>query len=1166
MSEALSDLDPVVVDEILPKPDAFVHLSVHSEFSLVDGLIKVNDLAKRAAQGSMPAVALTDRGNLFGLVKFQSACHAAGVKPIIGAELAYEHGGLNHCVVLVTSAVGYRNLLTLVSGAYTNSGADAAHHGVISRAELFARSEGLIVLLSARSDLGRAIASDDGNRVEVNARAWQTAFDDRLYLEVCRTGRGREEEYVLQAFDWAIDLDIPLVATNDVCFLADDDFEAHETRVCIQDGRVLNDPRRERRYSDLQYLRSADEMIELFADLPEAITNAVEIAKRCSYEVELGTYYLPNFPVPDGVTLEQHLESTARTGLDRYLEDLADWRDRTREDYDARLGYELGVINSMGFAGYFLIVQEFVNWAKDQSVPVGPGRGSGAASLVAFCLGITDLDPLEYDLLFERLLNPERVSMPDFDIDFCNERRDKVIAHVVERYGQDAVSQIVTFGTMAAKAVVRDVARVQGKPYGLADRLSKLIPFGPGVTLEQAVAEEEELREFIDRNDEVGEIMDMAFKLEGIVRNTGKHAGGVVIAPTTLTEYVPLYADESGGSVVSQYDLYDVEQAGLVKFDFLSLKTLTIIDWSVHAINAERAATGHEPLDLEEVPLDDAPTYELLKTAETTAVFQLESEGMKDLIRRLLPDSMDDIIALVALFRPGPLQSGAVDEYVDRKHGRSPVEFAHPSLREVLNTSYGVMLYQEHVMRVAQVLAGFSLGQADLLRKAMGKKKPEEMAKMREMFLDGTNAAAVDPGVANSIFDQMEKFAGYAFNKAHSAGYAILTYQTAYLKTHYPAHFMAAVISADMQNIDKVVTLVDEVQRMGFIVHPPNVNTSGYRFRAVDGNVLYGLGAVRGVGEGPVEAIQAEVERGGAFVGLDDFCQRVDGKKANKRVVDSLIRSGAMDEFGADEPIDVVRARLIAELPAAMRGAEQASRNESLGMDDMFGGLSEPTRIARQVEFEPLTKRERLEGEKDTLGLFLTGHPIEEYLDDIRQICPKPIGALKPGRGSQIVAGLVVATRTRRSRRGDTLGFVLLDDRSGRIEASVFAEVYDQHRDKLGKDAIVVIEGEVQVDEFTDRAKLRASNVLSMQEARRRYARRIAVDLDHIDANVTTMLKETLMPFVEEDGCAVSVCYGNTTAEGQFLLGDRWRVVPSDELLANLGQHFGAEAVSVVFR
>ena len=1164
MSEAASDLDAVIVEEIVPKPEEFVHLSVHSEFSLVDGLIKVGDLAKRAAQENMPAVALTDRGNLFGLVKFQSACHAAGVKPIIGAELTYDHGGLNHCVVLVMSAVGYRNLLTLVSGAYT--GVEDARHGVVSRADLFARSEGLIVLLGAKSDLGRAIASDDGNRVTANANAWRTAFDDRLYLEVSRTGRGREEEFVLQTFEWSLDLDIPLVATNQVCFIEDEDFEAHETRVCIQDGRVLNDPRRERRYSEQQYLRSTEEMVELFADLPEAITNAVEIAKRCSHEVALGTYYLPNFPVPDGVSLEQHLEATAQDGLDRYLAELPDWHGRTREDYDARLDYELGVINSMGFAGYFLIVQEFVNWAKDHSVPVGPGRGSGAASLVAFCLGITDLDPLKYDLLFERLLNPERVSMPDFDIDFCPEGREKVIAHVAERYGQDAVSQIVTFGTMAAKAVVRDVARVQGKPYGLADRLSKLIPFGPGVTLEQAVKEEEELREFIDNNDEVGEIMDMAYKLEGIVRNTGKHAGGVVIAPTTLTEYVPLYADESGGGVVSQYDLYDVEQAGLVKFDFLGLKTLTIIDWSVDAINAERRSKGEEELDLKNLPLDDTPTYDLLKTAETTAVFQLESEGMKDLIRRLLPDSIDDIIALVALFRPGPLQSGAVDEYVDRKHGRSPVEFAHSSLREVLGTSYGVMLYQEHVMRVAQVLAGFSLGQADLLRKAMGKKKPEEMAQMREMFIDGTNAANVDSGVANSIFDQMEKFAGYAFNKAHSAGYAILTYQTAWLKTHYPAQFMAAVISADMQNIDKVVMLVDEVQRMGLEVRPPNVNTSSYKFRAADGAVLYGLGAVRGVGEGPVEAIETEIARAGAFSSLDDFCQRVDGKKANKRVVEALVRSGAMDSFGQDEEIDVVRARLLAELPAAMKGAEQASRNASIGMDDMFGGLKEPTRVARTVDFEPLAKRDRLEGEKDTLGLFLTGHPIEEYIADIRQICPKSIAQLKPGRGGQIVAGLVVSTRTRRSRRGDTLAFVLLDDRSGRIESSVFSEVYDQHRDKLQKDAIVVIEGEVQIDDFTDREKLRASNVLSIEEARKRFARRISLDLGHIDHDTTSALKETLSPFLDENGCPVCVRYSNTTAEGHFLLGESWRVAPSNELIQNLGQQFGTEAVSLVFR
>ena len=605
------------------------------------------------------------------------------------------------------------------------------------------------------------------------------------------------------------------MATNEVRFLESNDFEAHEARVCIQEGRTLDDPRRERCFSDQQYLRSGDEMAELFADIPEAVENSYEISRRCNLLVDLDTYHLPIYPVPDDTSLEELLTSTAQKALKDYLRNASSGSDEINSaKYLARLEYELGVINEMGFAGYFLIVMEFVNWAKQRKIPVGPGRGSGAASLVSFCLGITDLDPLQYDLLFERLLNPERVSMPDLDIDFCMERRDEVINHVAELYGAEAVSQIATFGTMAAKAVVRDVARVQGKPYGLADRLSKLIPFEVGMTLDKAVAQEEELRTFIDESDEVAEIMDMAYPLEGLVRNVGRHAGGVVIAPSALESYVPLYTETLGGAKVSQFDKDDVEEAGLVKFDFLGLKTLTIVDWAVADVNQSRHRSGRELIDIREIPLDDEPTYELLRSAETTAIFQLESEGMKDLIRRLLPDNINDVIALVALFRPGPLQSGAVEDYISRKHGRTPVNYPHPQLKSVLSTTYGVMLYQEDVMSVSQELAGFSLGQADLLRKAMGKKNPEEMAKMRATFLEGSAANEVDANVAIDIFDQMEKFAGYAFNKAHSAAYAMLSFQTAWLKTHYPAQFMAAVLSADMQNIDKVVTLVDEASRI----------------------------------------------------------------------------------------------------------------------------------------------------------------------------------------------------------------------------------------------------------------------------------------------------------------------------------------------------------------
>ena len=1155
----------------------FVHLAVHSEYSLSDGLVKVKDLATRVADLDMPAVALTDRGNLFGLVKFYKACREAGVKPIVGAELDYEdgEGGACVCRLLVASKTGYEHLLSLVSSAYTASLSDAAQsaglgrqpvaHGRVARQAILAAADGLIVLLGTESDVGVAIGADDPASARRRLSDWQHAFGDRAYLEVARMGREGEDRLVAGAVDLAAASEVPVVACNEVRFLAPDDFEAHETRVCIQEGRVLNDPRRERRHSVEQYLRSPAEMYELFADLPEALANTVEVAKRCSLELVLGEPCLPEPPIDKDTTSESLLATRAGEGLERHLESLAELSAGVdRERYEERLDYELDIITKMGFAGYFLIVEEFVTWARANAVPVGC-RGSGTASLVAFCLGITELDPLKYDLLFERLLNPERVSLPDFDIDVCMERRGEALAHVADLYGHDAVSQIATFGTMAARAVVRDVARVQDKPFGLADRLSKMIPAEVGMTLSKAVDQEQELADFIARTEDAQEIMDMAYKLEGTVRNVGKHAGGVVISPTTLTDFVPLYTDHSGGTVVSQYDLYDVEEAGLVKFDFLGLRTLTIIDWAVAAINAEREEKGEDAIDLDNAPLDDKATYEFMKTAHTTAVFQLESTGMKELVARLKPDSIDDIIALVALFRPGPLQSGAVDEYVERKHGRQAVRYAHPRLEGALSSTYGVILYQEQVMTMAQLLAGFTLGEADLLRRAMAKKKPEEMAKMRATFLDGTNKEGVDARVANDIFDQVEKFAGYAFNKAHAAGYALLAFRTAYLKAHYPAHFMSAVLSADMDKIEKVVPLVDEVRRMGLDVLPPDVNRSDFRFRAAEGGIRYGLGAVRGVGAGPVETLAEERGRDGPFRDLDDFCMRVDPRRVNKRLVEALIRSGAMDCFNLpEESIDSTRARLIDELPDAVQGAEQSARNAELAIDDMFGGVPKPSKITNGRKVRSLSRHDRLEGERETLGLFLTGHPVDEYLAEIRRFCRIPIAELRPGDSTQTAAGVVVSNRTRRGRRG-AMGFVEIDDKSGRIEANLFGEIYDRYRAKLEKHAILVIEGTVQSDEFTQGHKLRAERVFTLDEARNRHAGRIVLRIarQNVNGEMVADLKRVLGRHRNPEGCSVAVDYAGTGAFGCVRLGDAWRVDATDALLDELRDTFGENAVAL---
>ena len=1147
-----------------PAATPFVHLHVHSEFSLNDGLLKVKDLIKRIRGFAMPAVAITDINNLFALVKFYETSRGQGIKPILGAELQVQdpldESASGRIVALSMNATGYQNLIQLVSAGYT----EVSRRGVLSQAEVFARHEGLIILSGGvGGHLQSVCLQPEPAALHQRLQEWLDVFGDRYYVEITRTGRAQEEAMLVSLVQAAASHGVGVVATNDVMFAQPDDYEAHETRVCIGEGRALDDPRRERRYSDQQYLKSPEQMAELFADLPGALSNAVEIAKRCTAPVELGTYYLPDYPIPAEDSLESFFNKTSYDGLQQRLEErglLAE--NATEQDYKDRLQFELDVINQMGFPGYFLIVMEFIAWAKDNDIPVGPGRGSGAGSLVAYALGITDLDPLEYDLLFERFLNPERVSMPDFDVDFCMEGREKVIQHVSERYGTNAVSQIITFGTMAAKAVVRDVARVQGKPYGLADKLSKLIPFEVGMTLNKAMDESTELREFVEGSEEVSEIMEMAYKLEGIVRNVGKHAGGVVIAPSKLTDFVPLYTEDMGGSLVSQYDKDDVERAGLVKFDFLGLKTLTIIDWAVKSINASRSPED-EVLDIDHIDLTDKPAYDLLRAAETTGVFQLESRGMKELITKLKPDSIDDIIALVALFRPGPLQSGADTDYINRKHGKEPVAYAHPTLEPVLEGTYGVVLYQEQVMQIAQVLAGFSLGQADLLRRAMGKKKAEEMARVREQFLTGTAEHEVDSKLANEIFDLMEKFAGYAFNKSHSATYAVVSFQTAWLKKHYPAEFMAANLSADMQNIDRVVVLIDEVRRMQVPLIPPSVNLSEFRFSVQNGTIVYGLGAVRGVGEGPVESIVA-ARRDGAFKDLTDFCCRVDAKKANRRVNEALIAAGAFDEFALPaEDLNATRARLQSQLPQSMQSAEQAAQNAAAGITDLFGGV---TQVAEEVvsagEIVQLSNRARLQGEKESLGLYLTGHPIEDYRDELAHICKRKITNLRAEKKNQLVAGMVVSTRIMKSRRGAPMCFLALDDRSARLEVSMFPECFEKFGSKVSKDELLVLEGEVQADDYTGGLTLRAEQVFTIAEARQRFSRGLLIDFsqDIMPSDFTARLKQVIGPYrapESQKGCDIAILYHADSAKARIRLGEQWRVQASDELLHSLRDEFG---------
>ncbi len=1197
------------------QPD-FIHLRVHTEYSIVDGVVRVKPLMAALADDAVPAVALTDQSNLFAMVKFTRAALAAGIKPIIGVDALVRYDDDQDApfqmVLLAQDREGYLNLSNLISKSYL----EGQHRGVpIIQADWIKQNaQGIIALSGGRNgDIGRALLAGQSDLAKKRLTYWLECFENRFYLELQRTGRVNEEAYIAEAVALAIEYDVPVVATNDVRFLKADEFEAHEARVCIHDGRTLDDPRRPKLYTEQQYLRSQKEMLALFADIPEALENTVEIARRCNLETRLGESFLPQFPIPDDETEDGYFSRVSREGLEQrllvLLEKDADGgtdggtakHAEMRKKYEERLQVELDVIIGMGFPGYFLIVADFIRWSRDNGIPVGPGRGSGAGSLVAYSLKITDLDPMEFDLLFERFLNPERVSLPDFDIDFCMDGRDRVIDYVARKYGRDSVSQIITYGTMAAKAVVRDVGRVMGQPYGFVDRIAKQIPFEIGMTLTKALQESEELKNSYETDEEVTAILDMALSLEGLARNAGKHAGGVVIAPTVLTDFSPLYCEEGGQSIVTQFDKDDVEAVGLVKFDFLGLRTLTIIDWAVKHVNRRRAKEGEEPLVIEQLSFDDKATFKLLQSANTTAVFQLESRGMKDLIARLQPDSFEDIVALVALFRPGPLGSGMVDDFINRKHGRAEVDYLHPDLEFVLTPTYGVILYQEQVMQIAQVLANYTLGGADMLRRAMGKKKPEVMAEQRELFMTGSVDRGVDAKVATFIFDLMEKFAGYGFNKSHSAAYALLSYQTAWLKTHYPAEFMAAVLSADMDNTEKVVSLIEDCGGQKVKVLPPDINHSIGQFSVHDEkSILYGLGALKGVGEAALDGIIAERESNGVFVDLYDFCRRSDTRKVNRRVMEALIKSGAMDSLGHN------RASLVASLSNAVQLAEQNQKNASVGQDDMFGSSDVPDTHANVhiVEVEDWDEETRLINEKEILGLYLTGHPITRYEKELRrftecrfskvpELVPEDqrgghAGGHAGGQGGGyarygkkdkrqfVLAGLLIAIRVRRTKTGSKIVTGVLDDKTARVEIVLYEDVYEKYGTLLVKDKVCVVVGSVSYDDFNAAYSVKANTVYTMTQAREHYARGLQIKFDRSrvnenkangswsTSNINQQLNDVLKAY-REGNCPINIEYNSGTDISQFVLGEEWNVVPSDELLMRLNKVFGAEQIEIMY-
>ena len=1192
---------------------SFVHLHVHTEFSLVDSLIRVEPparksagsntqtLTSRAAALGLPAIAITDQDNLFGMVKFYKYAESAGLKPLVGADVLVGTGQgetTERATLLVQNSGGYRNLTRLLSKAFREG--QGRGRPQLRREWLAESADGLIVLSGRHGELGAALLAGQIDRANAAAAWWQAVFPDRYYLEITRCGRPDDEPHLQAAVAYARHAGLPVVATNDVRFLEREDFDAHEARVCINQGRVIADGRRPHDYTPEQYLKSAAEMQALFADLPEAIENGLQIARRCTLSLKFGTNHLPEYPVAPGDTENAHLRQLARAGLQRRAQTIG--LSRAVEEYQKRLEYELDVIERMGFAGYFLVVADFIDWGKNNGVPVGPGRGSGAGSLVAYAIGITDLDPLPYNLLFERFLNPERVSLPDFDVDFCIEGRDDVIRYVADKYGTERVSQIITYGSMAARAVVRDVTRVLGLPYGLGDRIAKLIPGAPAYKTEAEKAEcsvleyaalkdvkNEELRELYRKDEEIREIIDLGMTLEDLTRGVGIHAGGVVIAPKPLTEYTPLFCEAGGAGVRTQFDMKDLESVGLVKFDFLGLRTLTIIQAAVDNINVARPGA---PLEILKLPLDDPQAYKLFADGTTTAVFQMDSQGMQEASKMLKPDRFEDIIALISLYRPGPMD--LIPEYCQRKHGRAEVSYLHPDMAEVLEPTYGIFVYQEQVMQMAQKLAGYSLGGADLLRRAMGKKKAEEMAQQRSIFVKGAGERGIDDRTASSVFDLMEKFAGYGFNKSHAAAYALVSYQTAWLKAHHPAEFMAAVLSAEMNHTDTVVVMLDECRRMKLDVRPPDINASRYRFTVGGpGRILYGLGAIKGVGEGAIDGIIAEREAHGAFRDLFDFCRRIDPRKVNKRVLEALVSAGALDGLGSNRP------SLLATLPRALQLAEQTAAGASAGIVDMFGlGLADLPQNSSSVvpeQVDDWSAIERLTQEKKVLGLYLSGHPIESYRALIDQVCsggfkklidetaaPGGFGGSSSGGGDDddeapaprrrpfrkpvMVAGWLTEIRTIGGERPGKL--LVLDDRTAQLVSWLDFQDWQRFQHLLRPDTLIFATGDIRASQREGREleyRLYPRQFWDLDGLTRERAERVTLRWKK-PAITAAVLSQRLAPWKTAHGASVALDYWNGVARATLDFGADWKLKVEEAALNELRRLLGPDAIRVDYR
>ncbi len=1126
----------------------FVHLHLHTEYSLLDGAIRLKSLFENAKKFEMPALAITDHGNMFGAIEFYEIAMEYDIKPILGCELYVtrksrlekdSQDSLFHLIVLVKDIDGYKNLNKLVTKGYLEG---FYYHPRVDIETLKEYNKGLIALSSClKGEVPYLISKGEVKRAINSAIEYKEIFNDgRFYLELQRNNSPDQDKINEEIVSISRKLNIPLVATNDCHYIDKRDARIHDILLCIQTGKTVNDPKRMKFPSEEFYFKSPDEMASLFSDVPESINNSLEIAEKCNLKLELEKLHFPKFPLPDNEDINAYLEKLAFSGLSERLNNEID-----KEKYFNRLKYELNVIKDMGFAGYFLIVSDFINYAKNNNIPVGPGRGSAAGSLVAYSLNITDIDPIKYNLLFERFLNPERISMPDIDIDFCMDKREDVIRYVTNKYGNENVAQIITFGKMQAKGVVRDVGRVLNIPYGEVDKIAKLIPNYSNIGLEEAISLEPRLEELIKTNKKIEDLMNIAKALEGMVRHASTHAAGIVISNRPLTEYLPLYKGQKG-EVVTQYSMNSIGDIGLIKFDLLGLKTLTVINKAVEFIN------NREYFNIHKIPLDDKDTFELLSSGKTGGVFQLEGTGIKDLLVKLKPESFEDIVATVALYRPGPLGSGMVDEFIKRKHGKLPIKYEIPQLREILKETYGVILYQEQVMRIASELANFSLGEADVLRKAMGKKNMKEMEGLKERFLEGAKRNGIKKNKAERLFDLMANFAEYGFNKSHSVSYALVSYQTAYLKAHYPLEFMSALLTSEMGNSDKIVKYINECRDMGIEVLPPDINESNKDFSVISGKIRFGLAAVKNVGDGAIEAIISAREKKGKFKSIYDFCERVDLRRVNRKVVESLIKCGAFDFTGMN------RSQLMAILEDAIRRGKQEKSRRQIDMFSNFNDIEEFPYIKEWDESQLLAF------EKETLGFYITGHPLKRYESDIlRYTDSDSVNILNKKDGDEVIIGGVVSSiKETITKKGNKMAFITLEDLKGSIEVIIFSDAFKNFSHILYGDKPIIIKGKIDMDE--DKVSLIAREIMSLEEVIKKNPSDVHIKLNVSDLSITKLyeLRTLLNSYKGNSNTFIHLLFvdGN---EIIMSLPTSWRVNPSNTFIEESKKIFGYNIVTL---